>query len=327
MTSHCITITNSNGIEEIIFSPYNENNIFITEHDILKILNQFNVKIDKINNMENFYECFVHKSYCKKEHYPSGFLEKAKLEINNPNLLELQDNSYERLEYLGDKVLKHIVSTYLFKRYPKADEGFMTRLQSKIEDKINLAIMSKKMGLGKYFIISKQIELINNGRNSDKIHEDVFESFLAALDRSNGFYPCQDLIVNLLETTIDYSEKLYRDNNYKDLLLRIFHQKKWPGPTYVTIKTEGMPHKRKYIMGVENKNIASDDLQTHLQNHMDEQFLGYGIGNSKKEGEQKAAKMTLILLGQLNKDQYNSNDIYYPSTDDKDDKEFSDKSI
>ena len=75
------------------------------------------------------------------------------------------------------------------------------------------------------FIISKQIEL-QNGRNMEKIHEDVFEAFMGALFLSNGFEPSCLLILNLLETMIDYSDKLYRDNNYKDQLIRLYHQKK-----------------------------------------------------------------------------------------------------
>ena len=56
--------------------------------------------------------------------------------------------------------------------------------------------MSKKIGLGKYFVISQQIESLN-GRNLEKIHEDVFEAFLGALFLSNGFEPCCLLLVNL----------------------------------------------------------------------------------------------------------------------------------
>ena len=101
----------------------------------------------------------------------------------------------------------------------------MTRLEIKLEDKSNFVIMSKELCLEKYFIISKQIETIN-GRNSDKLHEEIFESFIGALCLTCGFEVSLLLITNLLETIIDYSEKLYCDNNYKDFLLRIFHQKK-----------------------------------------------------------------------------------------------------
>jgi len=296
---------NSEGEDEIIQIPYNLNNIIIKEDDILKILKTYNVNIEKVNHIQYFIQAFTHKSYCKKDILPEDILNASKNELGNPpGLIELFDNSYERLEYFGDRVLKVIVSMYLFHRYPKQDEGFMTRLQTKLEDKKNLAIMSKEIGLGKYFIISKQIEIMN-GRNLDKMHEDVFESFVGALFLSNGFEPCMFLIVNLLETLVDYSEKLYCDNNYKDQLLRVHHQNKWTFPKYITIHHEGLPHKRKYIMGVEKHNVKSNDP-------IEKRCIAFGIGNSKKEGEQNAAKMALAIHGILKVDQYTQNDIYYP---------------
>ena len=275
-------VKNCEGQEETIQIPYNINNILITEIDIITLLNQFNVTIDKINHIEYFWQAFTHKSYCKKDIYPDYILNAAKKELNSNNLLELFDKSYERLEYFGDRVLKVIVSMYLYHRYPKQDEGFMTKLQTKIEDKKNLALMSKELQLDKYFIISKQIEQLG-GRELEKLHEDIFESFVGALFLSNGFEVCLLLITNLLETLIDYSEKLYCDNNYKDQLLRLYHQKKWKFPQYITIHYEGPPHKRKYIMGVEKQDISSDES-------IENKCLSYGIGLSKKEGEQKGER-------------------------------------
>jgi len=298
-------VKNNEGQDEVIHIPYNLNNILINNNDIIQILKKCNVKINKINHIEYFQIAFTHKSYCKKDIYPPHILELVKEELNNNNLLELRDESYERLEYLGDRVIKLIVSNYLFFRYPKQNEGFMTKLQTKIEDKKNLATMSKELGLDKFFIISKQIENIN-GRYLDKIHEDIFEAFIGALYLSNGYEVCVYALTNLLETLIDYSEKLYCDNNYKDILLRFHHQKKWPSPQYATLYHKGPPHKRKYIMAVE-KHDANRNTP------IEEKFFGFGIGNSKKEGEQYAAKMALILLGMLEKDQYNTTDIFYPS--------------
>ena len=299
---------NQGGENEVIQIPYNLNNILIKEQDIIQILKNYNVNIDKINHIKYFIQAFTHKSYCKKDIIPDDVLNDAKKEIGNiDGLLELFDDSYERLEYFGDRVLKLIVSLYLFNRYPKQDEGFMTRLQTKLEDKKNLAVMSKEIGLGKYFIISKQIDSMN-GRNLDKMHEDVFESFIGALFCSNGFEPCMYLIVNLLETLVDYSEKLYCDNNYKDQLLRLHHQNKWMFPKYITIHYEGLPHKRKYIMGVENHDVKPKDS-------IDKRCFAFGIGNTKKEGEQNAAKMALAIHGVLNSDQYNKNEFYYPPWD------------
>ncbi len=312
-----VIIKKDDGTEEVYQIPYNINNILISEKDIVDILNRYNVNIGSINHIKYFHQSFTHKSYVKKDIFTNDILTNSKKEMAElydiKNLMELRENSYERLEYFGDRVVKIVVSFYLFNRYPHEDEGFMTRLQTKIEDKKNLSILSKELGLGKYFIISKQIEN-QNGRNMEKIHEDVFEAFMGALFLSNGFEPCCLLLLNLLETLIDYSDKLYCDNNYKDYLLRHHHKMKWKFPEYIMIGHEGPPHKRSYIMGVENPNITNEEKKKYLLNkNYKDLCISFGNGNSKKDGEQKASKMALILYGQLNKDQYTSADIYYPS--------------
>ena len=157
--------------------------------------------------------------------------------------------------------------------------------------------MSRELELEKYFIINRQTE-ISNSRNLDKLHEDMFESLIGGLFLSEGFELCLLLISNLLDLLIDYSEKLYCDSNYKDHLLRVYHQHKWDSPKYELIEFTGDPHKRKFTFGVRDVNNT---------------FIGYGIGNSKKDAEQKASKMALIKLGCLNKDQYTEEDIYYPN--------------
>ena len=301
-------ISKESSIEEIIHIPYNINNILASEDNILELLATNNVKLDKINHIKFFHQAFTHKSYISKDIFPEEVLIAAKKELGNPpKLLELGNASYERLEFFGDRVVKLVTSMYLFYRYPNEDEGFMTRLQTKIEDKTNLAVMSKNIGLGKYFIISQQIESLNV-RNLEKIHEDVFEAFLGALFLSNGFEPCCLLLVNLLETLIDYSDKLYCDNNYKDILLRYYHKQKWIFPKYHMIYQEGPPHKRTYIMGVEKGTDISVDKES-----MKDKCVGFGMGSSKKEGQQNAAKMALILYGYLKDDQYENSDIFYPN--------------
>ena len=313
-----ITITKEDGTEEVYMIPYNMNNILISEKDIIDMLGRYGVMLNNINHIEYFHQAFTHKSYVKKEVFTDSILECARNEMGNmKELMELRPASYERLEFFGDRVLKIVVSFYLFHRYEHEDEGFMTRLQTKIEDKKNLAVLSKELGLNKYFIISKQIENMN-GRNMEKIHEDIFEAFMGALFLSNGFEPCCLLILNLLETLIDYSDKLYCDNNYKDNLLRYHHRMKWRYPEYHMIGFDGPPHKRSYIMGVEKPDISASDKKKYLDTkNYKELCVSFGNGMSKKEGEQKAAKMALILHGILNKDQYDMNDIYYPNFDSK----------
>lgn len=294
-----------NGEDEIIPIPYNINNKLISVNDVINILSKLDVVVDKINDLKSIQQSFVHKSYIQKNNIPEKILLRAKKELGNPNnLLELQPKSYERLEYLGDRIIKLCVTKYLFLRYPNDDEGFMTKLQTKIEDKRNLAAMSKHLGLDKFFIISRQIEM-KYGRNLEKIHEDVFEAFMGALYLSNGFEPCMLFIINLLETLIDYAGKLYCDNNYKDALLRYFHKQEFSYPKYEVIYYEGPPHDRIYLIGVLKNNATKDDS-------IEDKFVGFGIGNSKKIAEQRSAKMALIGFNLLNDDQYSNDDIYYP---------------
>jgi ribonuclease-3 len=261
------------------------------------------VKLDKIYNIELFHEAFTHKSYIKKDIFENEKINKKAMNIigNPPNVMPLRNNFYERLEFLGDRILKLTISHYLMIRYPDEDEGFMTRLQTKIENKKSLSVLAKEIGLEKFFIISRQIEAIG-GRTSDKILEDCFEAFLGALYLDNGFEVCFRLIVNILETLIDYGEKLYKDCNYKDILLRYYHSNKWGHPKYFEVHHEGPPHKRKYIMAVQKHDVEDYvDVQ--------ERAFGFGEGNSKRDGEQKAAKMCLIKYGLLNVDQYTQEDI------------------
>ena len=301
-----VTINKADGSEEIYQIPYNINNILISEENIIDILTTFGINVDKINHLNYFQEAFTHKSYVKKDVFTNDILKASKNEMGNPSsLLELRDKSYERLEYFGDRVIKISVSMYLFYRYPNEDEGFMTRLQTKIEDKTNLALMSKHIGLGKFFLISKQIEN-QNGRNLDRINEDIFEAFMGALFLSNGFETSILLMTNLLESLIDYSEKLYKDNNYKDSLLRFHHKQKWKFPKYHMLHYEGQPHKREYIMGVEKQDY---DPNSNIRDNC----ISFGKGSSKKEGEQNAAKMGLITFGILKEDQYVNSDIFYPN--------------
>ena len=298
-----LVIKKDDGTEEVVLVPYNENNILATENDIITILSNNTVKLDKIYNIELFHEAFTHKSYIKKDIFEDDKINKQAMNIigNPPNVMPLRNKSYERLEYLGDRIIKLTISHYLFIRYPYEDEGFMTRLQTKIENKKSLSALAKEIGLEKFFIISRQIEAIG-GRTSDKILEDCFEAFLGALYLDNGYEVCFRLIVNILETLIDYSNKLYQDTNYKDILLRYYHQNKWGHPKYFEVHHEGPPHKRKYIMAVQ-KHDAED------YEDIEDKAFGYGEGNSKREGEQRAAKMALIKLGMLNEDQYIESDI------------------
>ena len=199
--------------QAIVIIPYNENNILLKSSDIINILKKFDIDIH-VKNLAHYQEAFTHKSYIKKEYFNIyGYIlkqEKDKLLLKYPKLVDLQENSYERLEFLGDTFIKCIIASYLFNRFYEEDEGFMTRLKTKLEDTKSLAKYARRLGLETLMLVSKQID-DNNGRNADKLLEDTFEAFMGALHEDQGFEICKKMLIILLETEIDYAEILYKD--------------------------------------------------------------------------------------------------------------------
>ena len=108
----------------LIFNPYNPRNKTITEENVITILNEYGVDY-KIHNLNLFKRAFVHKSYVRRP-----LLDNIK---NNITIVEkphdclpLHTKSNERMEFIGDGFLECIAKFYLYKRYPKENEGFMT---------------------------------------------------------------------------------------------------------------------------------------------------------------------------------------------------------
>jgi ribonuclease-3 len=271
----------------ITILPYNIDNILLKSEDVTLMFKKFKINIIP-NNLAIYQEALTHISYTKEEYIN---IEPSILINNIPNALDLFDKSNERLEFLGDTVIKCIFSGYLFQRFDTEDEGFLTRLKTKIEDKDSLARYAKRLGIEQYLIISKYIEE-NNGRNSNKLLEDAFEAFLGALYLDLGFEICKKFLIIILETEIDWASILYQDTNYKDQLLKFYHKNKWSHPIYVEIKFEGPIHKRIFTMGVKNHN---------------DEIIAQSSDISKKKAEQKCALIALLKYNQINHDQIPEN--------------------
>lgn len=267
--------------------PYNIYNMLIVPEDITLMFKKFKIKIVP-NDIMLYQEALTHTSYIKNEYIN---IDPSILINNVPNTLNLFDKSNERLEFLGDTVIKCIFSEYLFKRFDTENEGFLTKLKTKIEDKESLARYAKRLGIDQYLIISKHIEE-NNGRNSNKLLEDAFEAFIGALYLDLGFEICKEFLTIILETEVDYAGILYQDTNYKNQLLIFYHKNKWSNPIYVEIKSEGPINKRLFTMGVKNFNNEIITEATDI---------------SKQKAEQKCALLALIKYNQINPDQIPEN--------------------
>ena len=139
-------------INEPLIIPYNVNNKLIRDVDLKEIMCRFGIKMEVID-IELYRNSLTHKSFIKKEFYDKNMDEILKYKEKMGNVLELRDESNERLEFLGDTVIKAVISEYLFERYPDQDEGFMTKLKTKIENRESLAIWAKVLGLDEFVII------------------------------------------------------------------------------------------------------------------------------------------------------------------------------
>jgi len=234
-----------------MFSSFNEMNKCITREDINKITG-FNPI-----NVLSYQKAFIHKSVLR-------FLTDEKL-----------NSSYERFEFLGDSVLNLIIAKFIFHKYPDKEEGYLTRIRTKLVNGKTLAYLAKKINLNQFLIISKNVESIN-GRNNDRILEDIFEAFLCSIHTDLGYKYAENFILRLINEHIDFNF-LEEDNNYKDILLRKCQQSMQINPEYELISTTGPAHKKIFTsIVIINGNRYST-----------------GIGNTKKESEQNASKNTL----------------------------------
>jgi len=196
--------------------------------------------------------------------------------------LPLQEESNERLEFLGDSVLGMVVAGYLFERYPDSNEGFLTRLRTKIVNGKMLAQFCKWIGLEKYILLSRQIET-SNGRQMTNILEDAFEALLGAIYMDLGFEAVRDWIIDIMEQHLDFSELIRLNTNYKDQIIKHYQHTYGYVPRFyeMDVTTDANNHK--------TFKVCLKDKQ--------ETVISIGTGSNKKEAENDAAKRALEILG------------------------------
>jgi ribonuclease III len=230
-------------------------------------------------HLENYRRALVHKSLNKYIKYT--------LDQGLPVCSYLVDGkepaSNERLEYLGDAVFNTIVGEYLFNRYPDKDEGFLTRLRTKIVRDTHCVKFSKLIGIGQFVLAGSIVKRDHLGNVNDKLLEDAFEAFLGAIYLDLGFTFVRAFVIKLIDKHVDLN-LLHQDDNYKDILMRYTQTKGIELPEYKVLNQEGPPHKRIFTIQV----IVLIDGKQHQ--------MGIGKGSNKKDAEQLAAMNTLSSI-------------------------------
>ena len=259
-------------------TPFNSFNFKVSETNIYEIFNKLDINF-KLNDISLYQKSFIHESYRKLKCYEDM--------INNNNYMALQDESYERLEFIGDALIESITANYLYDRFHiiyNQDEGFLTKLKTRLVCGKNLTYLASCLDLQKYIVISKMVEDKNNGRENMKTHKilcDVFEALCGALYQDTKDYQLvEKFVINVYEKFIDFSELIITDINYKDKLSRYIKKTYDNYPIYNTII------------------IDEDNYKTEIFNGEDK--IGEFISQDKKDSNQGAAKLGLIYYGILN---------------------------
>ena len=189
----------------------------------------------------------------------------------------------ERLEFLGDSVLTLIISSYLFRIFPTTQEGQLSQLRAEIVNAKTCSIFTQKMKLEKFLLISKgKLRSFHQGKSS--VLSDLFEAILGAIYLDGGLKPAQDFIFSHFSQEIDAIIQSPMRNwkaELQDYTQKMFHSV----PIYRVEKEEGPDHEKSFYVTV------------CIQN----QILGQGIGNSKKEAQMIAAQNALIKISQEQK--------------------------
>ena len=182
---------------------------------------------------------------------------------------------YEKLEFMGDAVLGYVTADLVYKNRPEMSEGNLTKLRSVLVSTKPLANYARKINLHEYIRIGHSITL-NQVKESDKILENVFEALIGAIYLDAGLDPAYKLIMSLL---LDDIKNYDADNltDYKTKLQEEIQAEHRDAVQYVTIETKGPAHDRTFKVQVLYNGIV----------------LGEGIGKSKKQAEEMAAKSAL----------------------------------
>lgn len=212
-----------------------------------------------MRDRELFVQALVHRSYLQQTNQ--------------------QGQSNERLEFLGDSILNLVVGNYLYRHFPDANEGELTKVRSRLVNRKALVAYSKSIQLGRFILMSQSAQQ-SMGKGSETIVADTFEALIAAIYLDGGFEAAKQFVERRLTEALENRTVVTSDENYKSMLLEYAQAHGLGVPRYAIIKQEGPDHDRTFTVEV---TIGG-------------KRKGIGIGKNKKEAEQAAASIALEKL-------------------------------
>lgn len=256
----------------------NPNNRLITKKEVETILNYFEPIGDngnplKINNLEHFQRAFVHESYYQSV---QNSIINSQISQETTYLSYIPSESNERLEYLGDHILKAVMGRYLYDRFGSEREGFLTRLKIKIERCSMLHKIGITLGFKRFLLLSLQVENqtildLDRGRNTPSYFEDAFEAFIGAIVLEfgeMGYIYADRFVRTIIENIIDFAEINSKNDNFKDSLQRYFQSLKWKTPVYTSLNEDGPLYRKVFTRILSITFEQYEQLETSIQENI-----------------------------------------------------------
>ncbi len=315
--------------ETLVFSPFNPLNKEIDKSTIEAMLKRYGIN-SGIYNINLYRRAFVHRSYVKRPHVENlsnniSILEKPS------DCLPLKTKPNERLEFLGDGVLECIVKYYLYRRFPKENEGFMTEKKIAIVKNETIGRFAYEMGLHEWYIISKHAEEKKIRTNFKKLGclfeavlgalfldfnririEDEHDWFNGVFKTGPGFQMAQVFVEKVLEKHVDWVELIESDDNYKNILQVKIQKEFKVTPTYIEIERsdeEGFRMGVYLCVGQSEHDLTPADATTFdaygdfatIQEEISRKgkvfvFMTDSVHKIKKKAEQLASQIAIKMI-------------------------------
>ena len=206
----------------------------------------------------------------KKIKYRFSNLHYLLVALTHRSLHSDPQENYERLEFLGDAVLDHVVSEWLYNKYSTSDEGTLTKKRASLVNRNFLAMLGQDFGLVKHVNVDSGVDLTDT-KVIKNISADIYESIVGAIFLDGG----DDAAASFIHRTLIHNEEMSDENlNYKGNLIELCHKLGMESPVFQLEQSKGPEHNKVFMV----KTILSNG-DTYS-----------GMGSSKKIAEQHAAK-------------------------------------
>lgn len=210
---------------------------------------------------------------------PSHLLDEALTHASYLNEADATAASNERLEFLGDAVLGMVIATELFRAFPLAEEGDLTRMRAEIVRGTTLATAAARLDLGEYLVLGKGEEAAG-GRDRDRNLAGALEALIGAIYRANGYRAARSFIVRALKPELVRIEERGAQMDPKSALQHLVQARWHEPPEYVTVDEEDGGTSRRFVVEV----------------RVSGRLLGSGSGANKREAQREAARKAIAGL-------------------------------